>query len=232
MDDLPREQRQLRQAVSVAARDFQRMAGRRNSRQSVKQWLGELHSITESTAWGQYFGVSVKLPCGDVTVGVPESAVRRWSNTSVDPIASSCAPADPYISSNTSFVANLTRLSIGQRVTFACGYRKLNSERNSSRKCRTISIPKSFVLTRSQRLEDPDGMDRLRFRLRASLTQAHRFDNNPRRRSNSASDGTFSRNSLFQNARAFYAFGVANSRSPALRCVALGCNSGHLRNLS
>lgn len=117
--DSPRQQRQLRQAVSVAARDFQRMAGWRNSRQSVKQWLGELHSITESTAWGQYFGVSVMLPCGDVTVGVPESAVRRWSNTSVDPIVSSCAPADPYISSNTSFVANLKRISIGQRVTFA-----------------------------------------------------------------------------------------------------------------
>ena len=117
--DSPRQQRQLRQAVSDAARDFQRMAGWRKSRQSVKGWLGEVHSITESTAWGQYFGVSVKLPCGDVIVGVPELAVRRWSNTSLDPMASSCAPADPYISSNTSFVASLKRLSIGQRVTFA-----------------------------------------------------------------------------------------------------------------
>lgn len=93
--------------------------GWRNSRQSVKRWLGELQSITESTAWGQYFGTSVKLPCGNVTVGVPELSVRRWSNTSIDPMASSCAPADPYISSNASFVASLKRLSIGQTVTFA-----------------------------------------------------------------------------------------------------------------
>ncbi len=116
--DSARQQRQLRQALSVAARDFQRMAGWRNPRQSVKGWLGEVHSITESTAWGQYLGVSVKLPCGDVIVGVPELAVRRWSYSSVDPIASSCAPADPYISSTTSSFANLRRFSIGQRVTF------------------------------------------------------------------------------------------------------------------
>ena len=114
MGDSPREQRQLRQAVSVAARDFQRMAGWRNSRQSVKRWLGELRSIIESTAWGQYFGVSIKLPCGDVIVGVLELAVRRWSYSSMDPMAFSCAPADPYISSTTSSFANLKRFSIGQ----------------------------------------------------------------------------------------------------------------------
>ncbi len=117
--DSPRQQRQLRKAVSAAAKDFQRIAGWRNSRQSVKGWLGELQSITESTAWGQYFGISVKLPCGNVTVGVPELAVRRWSNTSLDPMASSCAPSDPYINPDTSFVANLKRLSVGQTVTFA-----------------------------------------------------------------------------------------------------------------
>jgi hypothetical protein len=116
--DSPRRQRQLRQAVSAAAKDFKRSAGWRNSRQSVKGWLGEVHSITESTAWGQYLGVSVKLPCGDVIVGVPELAVRRWSVSSVDPIATSCAPADPYISSTTSSFANLRRFSVGQGVTF------------------------------------------------------------------------------------------------------------------
>ena len=117
--DSPRQQRQLRQAVSDAARDFQRMAGWRKSRQSVKGWVGEVHSITESTAWGQYFGVSVKVQCGDVIVGIPELAVRRWSNTSLDPMASSCAPSDPYINPYTSFVADLKKLSIGDRVTFA-----------------------------------------------------------------------------------------------------------------
>jgi hypothetical protein len=119
VSDSPLQRRQLRQAISAAARDFQQMAGWRNSRQSVKRWLGELHSITESTAWGQYFGISVKLPCGDVTVGVPELAVRRWSNSGVDQMASSCAPADPYIGSDASFVRNLKRLSVGQTVTFA-----------------------------------------------------------------------------------------------------------------
>jgi hypothetical protein len=116
--DSARQQRQLRKALSVAAKDFQRTAGWRNSRQSVKGWLGEVHSITESTAWGQHLGVSIKLPCGDVIVGVPELAVRRWSYSSVDPIASSCAPGDPYISSTTSSFANLKRFSVGQRVTF------------------------------------------------------------------------------------------------------------------
>ena len=117
--DSARQQRQLRKALSVAAKHFQRTAGWRNSRQSVKGWLGEVHSTTESTAWGQHLGVSVKLPCGDVIVGVPESAVRRWSHSSVDPIASSCTPADPYISSTTASFANLKRFSVGQRVSFA-----------------------------------------------------------------------------------------------------------------
>ncbi len=119
MGDSPLQQRQLRQAVSVAAKDSQQMAGWRKSRQSVNRWLGELHSITESTVWSQYFGVSVKLPCGDVTVGVPELDMRRRSNTGVDQMASSCARVDPYISSDASFVTKLKRLSIGQTVTFA-----------------------------------------------------------------------------------------------------------------
>ena len=85
----------------------------------MKGWLGEVHSITESTAWGHYFGVSIQLPCGGATVGVPELAVRRWTHTSVDPMGSSCAPADPYITFNTSVVENLKKLSIGQTVTFA-----------------------------------------------------------------------------------------------------------------
>ena len=117
--DSPRQQRQLRQAVSAAAKDFQRIAGWRKSRQSVKGWLGEVHSITESTAWGQYFGVSIKVQCGDVIVGVPEISVRRWSSTSLDPMASSCAPSDPYIDPYTSLVGDLKRLSVGERVTFA-----------------------------------------------------------------------------------------------------------------
>jgi len=119
MGDSPRQQRQLRQAVSVAAKDFQRIAGWRKSRQSVKGWLGEVQSISESTAWGQYFGVSIKVQCGDVIVGVPEVSVRRWSSTSLDPMASSCAPSDPYINPYTSFVADLKKLSIGEKVTFA-----------------------------------------------------------------------------------------------------------------
>jgi hypothetical protein len=118
MGDSARQHRQLRKDLSIAAKDFQRTAGWRSSRQSVKGWLGEVHSIAESTAWGQYLGVSVKLPCGDVIVGVPELAVRRWSHSSVDPMASSCAPADPYISSTTSSFVNLMGLSVGQRVIF------------------------------------------------------------------------------------------------------------------
>jgi hypothetical protein len=64
-------------------------------------------------------GASVKLSCGDVIVGVPELAVRRWSVSNVDLVATSCAPADPYIGSDTSSSASLRRLSLGQRVTFA-----------------------------------------------------------------------------------------------------------------
>ena len=77
MGDSPRQQRQLRQAVSAAAKDFKRSAGWKSSSQPVKRWLGDLRSVTESTAWGHYVGASVKLPCGDVIVGVPESAVHR-----------------------------------------------------------------------------------------------------------------------------------------------------------
>ncbi len=117
--DSPLQQRQDRHAISADARDFQQMAVWRNSRQSVKRGLGELHSITESTSWGQYFGVSVKLPCRDVTVVVPELAVRRWSNTGLDPMASSCAPSDPDINSDISFVAYVERFSIREEVTFA-----------------------------------------------------------------------------------------------------------------
>ena len=118
-DDSPHQQRQLRQAVAAATKDFRRGAGWRSPSQQVKGWLGDLHSITESTAWGHHVGASMKLPCGDVIVGVPELAVRRWSVSSVDPIATSCATADPYIGSDTYFFANLRRLSVGQRVTFA-----------------------------------------------------------------------------------------------------------------
>jgi hypothetical protein len=119
MGDSPRLERQQKQAVSAAAKDFKRSAGWRNSSQSVKRWIGDLDSITESTAWGHYLGISVKLPCGDVIVGVPELAVRRWSASSVDPIATSCAPADPYIDLYTSSFADFSKLSVGQRVTFA-----------------------------------------------------------------------------------------------------------------
>jgi len=119
MGDSPLQQRQLRQAVSAAAKDFKRGAGWKSSSQPVKGWLGELHSITESTAWGHYVGVSVTLPCADIIVGVPELAVRRWSVSGVDPIATSCAPADPYMGTDTSFFANLRRLTVGQRITFA-----------------------------------------------------------------------------------------------------------------
>jgi hypothetical protein len=117
--DSPRRQRQLRQAVSAAAKDFKRSAGWRSSSQPARGWLGDLHSIAETTAWGHHVGASVKLPCGDVIVGVPELAVRRWSVSSVDTLATSCAPADPYITSDMSPFENLRRLSVGQKVTFA-----------------------------------------------------------------------------------------------------------------
>jgi len=84
--DSPRQQRQLRQAVSAAAKNFRRSAGWRSSNQAAKGWLGDLYSITESTAWGHHVGASVKLPCGDVIVGVPELAVRRLSVSSFDPV--------------------------------------------------------------------------------------------------------------------------------------------------
>jgi hypothetical protein len=115
----PRRRRQLRQAVLGAAKEFKRSAGWRSSSQAVKGWLGDLHSIAETTAWGHHVGVAVKLPCEDVIVGVPELAVHRWSVSSIDPIATSCSPGDPYVSSDTSAFASLRKLSVGQRVTFA-----------------------------------------------------------------------------------------------------------------
>ena len=114
-----RQQRQQRKAVSAAAKEFKRSAGWKSSSQPVKGWLGDLHSIAETTAWGHHVGVAVKLPCGDIIVGVPELAVHRWSVSSIDPIATSCSPGDPYISSDTLSFANLRKLSVGQRVTFA-----------------------------------------------------------------------------------------------------------------
>ena len=111
--------RRSRQAESVVAKDFQKNAGWRNSSQSVKGWIGELHSIIESTAWGHYSGISVKLPCGDVIVGVPELAVRRWSSSGMDPTAASCAQANPYIASNTTLFADLRRLKTEQPVSFS-----------------------------------------------------------------------------------------------------------------
>ena len=52
MGDSPRRQRQLRQTVSAAAKDFKRDAGWKSFSQPVKGWLGDFHSVTESTAWG------------------------------------------------------------------------------------------------------------------------------------------------------------------------------------
>ena len=114
-----RRQRQQRQSVSAAAKEFKRSAGWKSSSQPVKGWLGDLRSIAETTAWGHQVGVAVKLPCEDIIVGVPELAVHRWSVSSTDPIATSCSPADPYIGSDTSSFANLRELNVGQRVTFA-----------------------------------------------------------------------------------------------------------------
>jgi hypothetical protein len=50
--DWPRQQRQFRQIVSAAAKEFKRGARWKSSSQPVKGWLGDLHSVTESTAWG------------------------------------------------------------------------------------------------------------------------------------------------------------------------------------
>ena len=61
ISDSPRQQRQLKQAVSAAAKDFKRSAGWKSSSQPVRGWVGDLHSIAESTAWGHHLGVSVKL---------------------------------------------------------------------------------------------------------------------------------------------------------------------------
>src|SRR5258705_185116 len=44
--DSPHQQRQLRQAVAAAAKDFRRRTRWRSSNQQVKGWLGDLHSIT------------------------------------------------------------------------------------------------------------------------------------------------------------------------------------------
>jgi hypothetical protein len=55
-------------------------------------------------------GASVKQPSGNVTLGVPRNAVQRWSVSSEDPIALSCAPADPYFGSGTNLLANIERL--------------------------------------------------------------------------------------------------------------------------
>ena len=114
-----RRQRQQRQAVSAAAKEFKRSAGWKSSSHPVKGWLGDLRSIAETTAWGHHVGVALKLPCEDIIVGVPEMAVHRWSASSIDPIATSCSPADPYIGSDASSFPNLWKLSVGQRVTFA-----------------------------------------------------------------------------------------------------------------
>lgn len=119
MDSSPRRQRQERQAVFAAAKEFKRSAGWRSSSQPVRGWLGDVHSIAETNAWGYHVGVALKLPCEDIIVGVPELAVHRWSVSSIDPIATSCSPADPYIGSDTSSFADLRKLNVGQRVTFA-----------------------------------------------------------------------------------------------------------------
>ena len=116
--DSPRQQRQLRQAVSAAAKDFQRIAGWRKSRQPAKGWLGEVYSITESTAWGQYRRLN-KSAVRRRNSRSSRDLCDRWSSTSLDPIASSCAPSDPYIDPYTSFVGDFQRLSVGERVTFA-----------------------------------------------------------------------------------------------------------------
>jgi hypothetical protein len=113
------QQRQVRQAVSAASKDFMRSAGWKSSSEQARGWLGDVYSIAETTAWGHYFGASVKLPCGDVIVGVPALAVRRWSASGVDPIATICGPADPHISSDTSSFADLRNVKVGQRIIFA-----------------------------------------------------------------------------------------------------------------
>ncbi len=63
---------------------------------------------------GHQVGVAVTLPCEDIIVGVSELAVHRWSLSSIDPIATSCSPADSYIDSDKSSFAILRKLSVWQ----------------------------------------------------------------------------------------------------------------------
>lgn len=67
----PRQQRQLKQAVSAATKGFKRSAGWKSSSQPARRWLGDLYSIAESTTWGHYVGASVKLRAGMSLSGFP-----------------------------------------------------------------------------------------------------------------------------------------------------------------
>ena len=69
--DSPRQQRQLKQAVSAATKGFKRSAGWKSSSQPARRWLGDLYSIAESTTWGHYVGASVKLRAGMSLSGFP-----------------------------------------------------------------------------------------------------------------------------------------------------------------
>ena len=74
-DDSPHQQRQLRQAVVTATKDFRRGAGWRSPSQQVKGWLGDLHSITESTP----------APVSLAALGTKIEILFRWFDVERNP---------------------------------------------------------------------------------------------------------------------------------------------------
>jgi len=116
----PLRQEQLRHdASSAAVRSFLVRSGWKSRSESAKGWIGELNSVAESHEWGDFVGVTVKLPCADIVIGVPQEAVEEWSSDRVDPVAAKCQPADPYINRDMPLFAMLSKLDLSQRVIFS-----------------------------------------------------------------------------------------------------------------
>lgn len=128
-----KQEQQVENAAKQSVHAFMEAARWKSSSQSAKGWVGELNSITESHAWGDFVGVTVKLQCGEIIVGVPEGAVQEWSSDRVDPVAQKCVDSgDPYIGSDKPLFKTLTKLDIGQRVKFTGRFCKVPGSVNSN----------------------------------------------------------------------------------------------------